>query len=64
MNTGKETNQVKPDPYACFRSDRDRLWALVSRDLRFVLCTAVVVIWAPQVAPAFLLWLWRIAKLS
>jgi hypothetical protein len=64
MNTGKATNQVKPDPYASFRSDPYRLWALVSRDLRFVICTVVVMIWAPQVAPALLLWLWRMAKLS
>jgi len=49
----------KPDPYTSFRCDRDRLWALVSRDLRFVLCTVAVVIWAPRIAPAVLLWLSR-----
>lgn len=30
------------NPYECFKSDRHRLWALVSRDLRIVLVAAIV----------------------
>lgn len=29
------------NPYACFKSDRDRLFALMSRDLRIVLVVAI-----------------------
>lgn len=29
------------NPYECFKSDRHRLWALVSRDLRLVLVAAI-----------------------
>lgn len=56
--------QTPPDPYTSFKNDRERLWALISRDLRFVVCTIAVVICAPQIAPAVFLWLWRIAKIS
>lgn len=49
------------DAYTAFKNDRERLWALMSRDLRLVLCTLAIVIGAPQIAPALLRWLWRIA---
>lgn len=29
------------NPYECFKSDRERLYALISRDLRFVLIAAI-----------------------
>lgn len=29
-------------PYESFKSDRDRLWALVSRDVRIVLVAAIL----------------------
>lgn len=29
-------------PYCAFKSDRDRLWALISRDIRLVLIAIVV----------------------
>ena len=29
-------------PYESFKSDRDRLWALVSRDVRIVLVSAIL----------------------
>jgi hypothetical protein len=34
---------VKRDgnPYVSFKNDRDRLWALVSRDLRIIIVTAL-----------------------
>jgi hypothetical protein len=31
------------NPYECFKSDRHRLFALISRDLRIVLVAAIVV---------------------
>lgn len=30
-------------PYCAFRSDRDRLWALISRDLRLVLIAGIAI---------------------
>ncbi len=42
----------KPDPYTSFKNDRARLWALVSRDLRLVLCTVVIAIGAPSISPS------------
>lgn len=30
------------NPYKCFKSDRHRLWALVSRDIRIVLVAAIL----------------------
>ena len=54
---------AKPDkagehsPYCAFRKDRDRLLALVSRDIRLVLIAVLVALAAPS-APALLSNLW------
>lgn len=40
-------NQERRSPYCAFRSDRHRLWALVSRDIRSVLIAAAICSWAP-----------------
>lgn len=29
------------NPYECFKNDRERLWALLSRDVRIVLVVAI-----------------------
>lgn len=57
----KAVKEVKHNPYTAFTNDRERRRALMSRDLRLVLCTTVVVVWGPQVAPAVLRGLARIA---
>lgn len=58
-STGRQ-NGIKPDPYASFRNDRDRLWALISRDFRFVICTVAIVVGGTPATPSILQWLWRV----
>ena len=55
---------MKPDPYTSFKNDRDRLRALMSRDVRLVLCTCAVAIGAPHMAPPLINWLLRITTIS
>lgn len=47
------------NPYTSFKSDRERLWALISRDLRIVavsaLCAGAAGV-SPAVQDAILLW--------
>lgn len=46
--------------YAGFKNDRDRLWALISRDLRIVAVTALcagATGASPVLRDAFMLWL-------
>lgn len=40
VNKGR---QSAGSPYCVFRNDRDRLWALVSRDVRLVLIAGIMV---------------------
>lgn len=50
-------NLSERSPYWAFRSDRDRLWALISRDVRLVLI-AVLVAAGSRPAASFLSQLW------
>lgn len=59
------SNRVKKQdinsPYCAFKSDKHRLWALVSRDVRLVICACIVVVTGAPFAP----WLMQlIAKLG
>lgn len=61
--TGRQEG-MRPDPYTSFKNDRDRLWALISRDFRFVICTVAIVVGGAPMAPSMLQWLWRITGMS
>lgn len=37
----------RQSPYCAFKNDRARLWALVSRDIRWVLVIGIVAIFEP-----------------
>lgn len=56
--------RAPPDPYASFKNDRERLWALISRDVRLVLCMAVVAIGGWGLTPALMSFLVRLGKLT
>ena len=51
------------NPYTAFTNDRERLWALMSRDVRFVLCILVVVIGGWGGTPMLLSFLGRLGRL-
>lgn len=40
--SSKVDRAAEHGPYCAFRSDRDRLWALISRDIRLVLIAVVI----------------------
>lgn len=52
MSVGKAATKSaklgEHSPYCVFNSDRDRLWALVSRDMRLVLIACVLAVAAPS----------------
>lgn len=53
----KAGNPSERSPYSAFRSDRDRLWALVSRDVRLVLIALLVAVATPPaVSPLSQVW--------
>lgn len=56
-NVPKLREDKRDSPYCSFKSDRDRLWALVSRDIRLVLIMAVVAFAGPPITSrAYQLW--------
>jgi hypothetical protein len=44
-------------PYCAFKNDRDRLWALVSRDLRLIIIAVLVAMATPS-TPTYLSSMW------
>jgi hypothetical protein len=58
--TGKKLDKpVDHSPYCAFRSDRERLWALVSRDIRLVLIACFLAVATPP-ASSRLLQIWTV----
>ena len=41
-----------PNPYCEFKNDRDRLWALIARDVRDVAVVGLVLVGIGHVSPA------------
>jgi hypothetical protein len=42
--TSRKPDEGAKSPYCAFRSDRERLWALISRDIRWVLVVGLMAI--------------------
>lgn len=45
---------TRSNPYCSFKNDRDRLWALVARDVRDIAIVALLLTAAGHVPPAIL----------
>lgn len=43
--------QDSNSPYCAFKSDKHRLWALISRDVRLVVCACVLLVAGAPFAP-------------
>ena len=43
---------TRPNPYCAFKNDRDRLWALIARDVRDVAIVGLVLVGVGHVPPA------------
>lgn len=58
IKTGMGSNKAgEHSPYCAFRTDRDRLWALISRDIRLVLIAGLIAASAPSTS-SYLLKVW------
>jgi len=49
------TTPKRANPYCEFKNDRDRLWALIARDVRDVAIVGLVLAWIGHVSPAIVM---------